>query len=162
MWQNSDFSDLLRLFTEHGVRYLVVGGYAVAHYAEPRYTKDLDLWVAADPANARAVFRALAEFGAPLVGLAEADFTDSDSFYQMGVPPSRVDVLMGIPGLTFEDAWEHREEVILGGVPVPFIGRNDLVTAKRAAGRLQDQLDLEALQAPSDAPPDQRREPGYP
>ncbi len=105
MFVNSDFSDLLRLFNDNGVRYLVIGGYAVIQYAEPRYTKDLDLWISADKDNAAAVYKALKEFGAPLAGLAEEDF------YQVGIHPIRVDILMGIPGLEFDSAWQHRVEV---------------------------------------------------
>ena len=84
---NSDFRDLLRIFNAGKVRYLVVGGHAVMKYTEPRYTKDLDLWIEATPKNARAVFKALKEFGAPLANLTEADFSKEGFFYQMGRPP---------------------------------------------------------------------------
>ena len=103
MFVNSDFSDLLRLFNAGRVRYLVIGGFAVIQYAEPRFTADLDLWVGTDPGNAGAVYEALREFGAPLSGLTAGDFAEEGYFYQMGVPPVRVDVLMGIPGIGFED-----------------------------------------------------------
>jgi hypothetical protein len=96
---NSDFRDLLKLFNAHRVRYLVVGGYAVMKYTEPRYTKDLDIWVEASPKNARAVFRALRRFEAPLANLTEADFAKEGFFYQMGRPPARVDILMSIKGI---------------------------------------------------------------
>lgn len=145
MFVNSDFSDLLRVFNDNSVRYLVIGGYALVQYAEPRFTKDLDLWVSTDLDNARAVFRALAEFGAPLNGLTEMDFTEEGYFYQMGVPPLRIDILMGIPGIQFEDAWQHRNELSFDELPVPFISRTDLIIAKRAAGRPQDLLDADAL-----------------
>jgi predicted nucleotidyltransferase len=145
MFVNSDFSDLLRLFNDSGVRYLVIGGYAVIQYAEPRYTKDLDLWISTDPVNAEAVYRALRAFGAPLAGLTAADFAEEGYFYQMGVPPVRVDVLMGIPGLEFEPAWDRRVEVDFDGLPVYFISREDLIAAKRASGRTQDLMDAEAL-----------------
>ena len=107
MWINSDFSDLLNLFNANQVRYLVIGGYAVIRYTEPRYTKDLDLLVATDAGNSRAVYKALREFGAPLAGLTESDFAEYGYFYQMGVPPLRVDVLMGVTGLSFEEAWDE-------------------------------------------------------
>jgi predicted nucleotidyltransferase len=145
MWVNSDFSDLLSLFNDHHVKYLVIGGYAVIRYTEPRYTKDLDLFVATDAENARAVFAALREFGAPLAGLTEKDFAEDGYFYQMGVPPIRVDIMMGVPGVVFPDAWERREEVELGGLRVPFISRRDLITSKDAAGRPQDVIDADAL-----------------
>jgi hypothetical protein len=118
MFVNSDFSDLLKLFNDYSVRYLVIGGYAVVQYAEPRYTKDLDLWISTDPSNAEATYKALREFGAPLAGLTSDDFAEEGYFYQMGVPPIRVDVLMGIPGLEFEPAWERRVEVDFDSLPV--------------------------------------------
>lgn len=145
MFVNSDFSDLLRIFNDHNVKYLVIGGYAFIQYAEPRYTKDLDLWVSTDPANAKAVYQALREFGAPLSGLTEADFVEEGFFYQMGVPPVRVDVLMGIPGVAFGSAWNNRVIVDFDELPVPFIAKADLIKAKRAAGRPQDLQDAELL-----------------
>ena len=145
MFVNSDFSDLLRLLGDNNVRYLVIGGYAVIQYAEPRYTKDLDLWISTDPVNAAAVFKTLREFGAPLAGLTEADFAEEGYFFQMGVPPVRVDILMGIPGLDFDDAWEQRSEMDFDGLPVLFISKADLITAKRASGRPQDLIDADLL-----------------
>ncbi len=145
MFVNSDFSDLLRLFRDNGVRYLVIGGYAVIQHAEPRFTKDLDLWISTDPANAAAVFRAPHEFGAPLSGMTEADFAEEGYFYQMGVPPVRVDILMRIPGLQFEDAWEKRVVVHFSDLPVNFISRQDLITAKLTSGRPQDLIDADIL-----------------
>ena len=98
MFVNSDFTDLLRLFNDNSVKYLVIGGYAIIQYAEPRFTKDLDLWISTDTTNAAAVYKALKSFGAPLAGMTEADFAEDGYFYQMGVPPIRVDLMMGIPG----------------------------------------------------------------
>lgn len=145
MFVNSDFSDLLRLFNANQVKYLVIGGYAVVQHAEPRYTKDLDLWVEANPTNAKAVFRALVEFGAPLAGMTEADFAEEGYFYQMGLPPMRVDILMGVSGVTFENAWGRRMEVDFDGLKVLFISREDLITVKRTAGRPQDLIDAALL-----------------
>ena len=145
MFVNSYFSDLLRVFNDSSVRYLVIGGYAVVQYAEPRYTKDLDLWIGTDSANAVAVFTSLREFGAPLVGLTAADFAAEGFFFQMGMPPIRVDLLMGIPGMAFEDAWQRRVDVDFDGLRVSFISREDLITVKRASGRPQDLIDAELL-----------------
>ena len=133
MFVNSDFSDLLRLFNAERVRYLVIGGYAVIQYAEPRFTADLHLWVSTDPPNAGAVYRALREFGAPLAGLTADAFAAAGYFHQMGVPPVRVDGLMGIPAVEFEAAWNRRMEVDFDGLPVQFISREDLIVAKRAS-----------------------------
>jgi hypothetical protein len=145
MFVNSDFSDLLRLFSDNAVRYLVIGGFAVIQYAEPRFTKDLDLWISTDVSNATAVYNALREFGAPLSGMTAADFVEEGYFYQMGVPPVRVDILMGIPGLPFEEAWQRRLEVDFDGLPITFISRQDLITAKLASGRPQDLIDVDRL-----------------
>ena len=145
MFVNSDFTDLLRLFNDNGVRYLVIGGDAGIQHAEPRFTKDLDLWISTDALNATAVYKALKEFGAPLANLTEADFAEEGYFYQMGVPPVRVDILMGIPGLRFEDAWSRRVDVNFDDLPVSFIARPDLITAKLASGRPQDLIDADLL-----------------
>lgn len=151
MFVNSDFSDLLRTFNHRNVRYLVIGGYAVVQYAEPRFTKDLDLWISTDAANASSVYEALREFGAPLAGLTADDFAEEGYFYQMGVPPVRVDILMGIPGLDFERAWNRRVEIDFGGLPVFFISRADLIAAKRASGRPQDLIDADSLSQHDDS-----------
>lgn len=145
MLQSRDFRELLKLLEKHDVRYLVVGGYAVMFYSEPRWTKDLDLWIALDPPNARAVFCALQEFGAPLAGLTERDFTAPGYFYQMGNPPLRVDVMMGLPGGDFEAAWSRRHTVRLGDERIHFIGKEDLVAVKLASGRDQDLKDVQAI-----------------
>lgn len=149
MFINSDFSDLLRIFNANEVKYLVIGGYAVIQHGEPRFTKDLDLWISTDKTNAAAVFRSLREFGAPLTGLTEADFSEEGYFYQMGVPPVRVDILMGIPGVEFAQAWERRMEVNFDDIVVKFISRGDLIVSKRASGRVQDILDADSLSTQS-------------
>ena len=145
MLTSPDFKELLNTLEKYRVRYLVVGGYAVMKYTEPRFTKDLDLWISTDETNSKAVFSALKEFGAPLKGLTPHDFTESGYFYQMGNPPFRLDIMMSIPGVEFETAWEHREELLLEGMTIPFISRADLIRAKDASGRAQDLLDAENL-----------------
>lgn len=142
---SSDYSDLLRILSESGVRFLVVGGYAVMEYAEPRYTKDLDLLIATDEANATAVFNCLKKFGAPLLGIRPEHFQDPELLYQMGSPPARVDVLMSLPGIGFEEAWEARKLIHLFGVEVPVISREHLIEVKRTSDRHSDRADLEAL-----------------
>jgi hypothetical protein len=111
---NSNFEELLSRFNDSGVRYLIVGGYAVMLYTEPRYTKDLDVWVEATEENSVKVFRALAEFGAPLAGLSSNDFAQRGFVYQLGMPPARVDILMSIDGVRFENAWSNRQESTIG------------------------------------------------
>jgi Nucleotidyltransferase of unknown function (DUF6036) len=147
---NFDFEEILSIFNERNVRALIVGGYAVMRYTEPRYTKDLDIWVQASAENARAVFEGLKEFGAPLSNLAASDFAQEGHFYQMGVPPVRVDILMSVNGLEFDPAWSRRVEVDFDALPVPFLSRADLILSKRAAGRPQDLVDLDALSSTGD------------
>jgi hypothetical protein len=101
---NLHFSDLLRVLNDNQVRYLVIGGYAVMLYSEPRFTKDLDIWVDREGGNAERVFRALAEFGAPLSGIVPTDFAKADLIYQLGMPPLRIDVLTSISGVEFHSA----------------------------------------------------------
>ena len=150
------FRELLRTLNENEAEYLIVGGYAVMKYTEPRFTKDLDLWIGNSSENAARVYRALAEFGAPLQkdGLAPADFTSEDITYQIGVPPVRIDVLppvridvlTHISGVRFAEAWQNRVASTFFGLPVHFISRNDLIINKRAAGRSSDLEQLEHLQ----------------
>ena len=139
-----EFSELLNTFNEHEVKYLIVGGFAVMAYSEPRYTKDLDVWVEASPINASKVFAALRDFGAPLDGLTESDFEES-GFYQMGRPPGRIDVMMSIDGVEFDTAWKNRTLAVFRGVSVHFIGKDDLIHNKELAGRYQDLADIEKI-----------------
>ena len=150
MLTSSDFKELLNLFEKHNIRYLTVGGYAVMKYSEPRFTKDLDVFIATDQDNAKRVYEALKEFGAPLENLSPEDFTHKGYFYQMGRPPLRVDIMMSIPGVEFDSAWENRRLVELNDNRVFFISRQDLMQAKKASGRPQDQIDLEKLKKAED------------
>lgn len=143
---SSDFSELLKTFDGYGVRHLIVGGHAMMYYTEPRYTKDLDIWIDAEPGNAVKVFRALAEFGAPLTGMTADDFAQDGIFYQLGRPPLRVDILTSIDGVRFADAWTRREQVVFGDCMVPLISCADLIANKRAVGRHIDLHDVELLE----------------
>ncbi len=150
MLVNSDFKEVLKTFNDCQVKYLIIGGYAMIRYAEPRYTKDLDLWVSVEAENAAAVYQALRIFGAPLSGMTQEDFAREGYFYQVGVPPVRIDILMSIPGLLFQPAWERRVEVDFDGVTTHFISKQDLIASKLAAGRPQDLLDVEVLKQTED------------
>ncbi|MBI5154028.1 hypothetical protein HZA57_02225 [Candidatus Poribacteria bacterium] len=145
MQANSDFKELLSALNGEGAEYLIVGAHAVILYAEPRFTKDLDIWVGSSPENAQRVWRALKAFGAPLAGMCATDFTQADMVYQMGVPPNRIDVVMGIDGVSFDEAWPNRVTTSYDGLPTPVISKPDLIRAKRASGRPQDLLDLQRL-----------------
>lgn len=112
---NQDYGDLFRIFNARRVRYLVVGAYAVIFHAEPRYTKDLDLWVEPTVENADRVWQALVEFGAPLEGVSLEDFSNPELIYQVGVEPNRIDIMMAVPGLEFTAAWSRRVTSSYGG-----------------------------------------------
>lgn len=142
-----DQRDILAVFNAHGVKYLVIGGHAVGVHAEPRGTKDLDVFIKADEENSKAVFAALAEFGAPIGGMTPADFNDKPTtVFQMGTQPGRVDILQGIAGVTFDEAWESRvEEHLDGNTPAHVISREHLIQNKLAVGRFQDLADVEKL-----------------
>lgn len=141
-----DHVALLSAFNEHKVEYLVVGGYAVGFHSEPHATKDLDIYIRADDENSHAVFRALASFGAPVSGLTPADFNDGKSFFMMGFPPERINILQDVDGVTFEQCWPSRIiAVISGNLEVPVISAEHLIANKLAAGRPRDLLDVEEI-----------------
>lgn len=145
---NQDFKELLSVLNEHRVKYLVVGAYAVSIHAQPRATKDLDILIKADTANARKVFTALARFGAPLQGIAAADFAAPGPFFRMGREPVSVDILTDIPGVDFEAAWKRRVEDVVdpaSGLKASFISADDLIAAKLATARPQDIADVDAI-----------------
>ncbi|MBI4766889.1 MAG: hypothetical protein HY787_20235 [Deltaproteobacteria bacterium] len=135
----------MKLFEKHKIRYLIVGGYAVMKYSEPRFTKELDVFIATDQDNASGIYTALKEFGAPLENLTPDDFSQKGYFYQMGRPPLRVDIMMSIPGIEFDEAWENREAVELGDLKILFISRSDLIKVKEASDRPQDRIDIDKL-----------------
>lgn len=143
---NSDFDALLSRLAKYRVRYLVVGGYAVIHYCEPRYTKDIDIYVEASARNARALRAALEDFAGPLSELSDEDLRDPKRVIMMGRPPTRIDILKSIDGVRFETAWKNRVRVKLGERRVNLISKRDLIRNKRASGRPQDLIDLKWLQ----------------
>jgi len=143
---NRDFRDFLQCLNEAGARYLIVGAYAVIYHTEPRYTKDLDIWVEPLSENAKKVWGALAKFGAPLSDLTVTDFCNPDMIYQIGVEPNRIDIIMDIKGLKFSEAWDNRVANTYDDQPVSILSREDILQAKKAAGRPRDLLDVEILE----------------
>ncbi len=147
-----DFKELLSSFNAHRVKYLVVGGYAVSFHAQPRFTKDLDLFIKADTANAEAAFAALAGFGAPLTGVTAEDLANPGRFFRFGKEPVVVDVLPSIDGVDFDAAWERRVEGAVDeqtGLTAFFISKDDLIASKLAAGRARDLADVEEIREAS-------------
>jgi hypothetical protein len=144
---SQDMLDLLATFNRRQVQYLIVGGRAVNAYTEARGTKDLDIWVNPTRGNAKRVYAALKEFGAPLFGATEETFARKGDLLFIGVPPNRIDVLKDIPGVEFRACWKRRRSFDLGGgVTAHHIGLEDLIAAKVAAGRHIDLADAEKLQ----------------
>jgi hypothetical protein len=146
---NSDFRDLLRSLHECEVRYLVAGGYAVIHHSQPRYTKDIDIWLEPSAENARKLMRAFLKFGIPMIGVTETDFASPGTQFNLGVPPCAVDLLTTIPGLEFEAAWANRVISEENDFPIYYLGKADLIKAKKKAGRPQDLADLDDLRRAS-------------
>jgi hypothetical protein len=146
MQVNPDFRDLFAELNAAGAEYLLVGGYALAVHAAPRFTKDLDVWVDPRTENAARVRAALERFGAPLQDLTESDLATPGIVFQIGVPPNRIDVLTAIDGVSFHEAWPERIETTYGGERVPVIGRRHLIQNKRASGRPQDLVDADLLE----------------
>ena len=142
-----DYRDILSAFSEEGVDYLVVGAYAVASHGLPRATGDLDLWVRCDVDNARRVWRALAKFGAPLSAVSESDFSNQGLVFQIGVEPSRIDILTSIDAVEFDDARKDRLAIEIDGLRVHVIGREHLIANKNAVGRAQDLADAARLES---------------
>jgi hypothetical protein len=142
---SADFKELLSRLNAEGARYLIVGGFALAHYGRPRYTKDLDVWIDPSGDNPERVYRALASFGAPLEDITPSDFRDLDLVFQIGIEPIRVDILTSVSGLDFSAAWLQRQTSTYGDVAVFVIGRDDYIVNKRASGRPSDLRDVEAL-----------------
>jgi len=151
-----DFIELLSAFNEHRVKYLIVGGYALAVHAQPRATKDLDIFVQPERENAEAVFAALAQFGAPLENLKAEDLVERGSFFRMGTAPQMIEVFSEISGVTFDQAWERRVERVVdeeSNLKVFFISAEDFIANKLAAGRPQDIADVAAVRRSSELKP---------
>lgn len=108
---NPDFRDMLSAFNEEKVDYLLVGAYALAVHGVPRATGDMNIWIRSTSENARRVWRGLSKFGAPLSDVNEADLTNPGAVFQIGVAPSRLDILTNIDGVDFAAAWKDRLEV---------------------------------------------------
>jgi len=142
---NPDFRDLFATLNDAHAEFLIVGGYALAVHGAPRFTKDLDVWIRADPDNAQRVWQALDEFGAPFGDLNLEDLSTPGVVFQMGLPPNRIDIITAIDGVEFHDAWERKVISTYGDQPVMVIGLDELIRNKETTGRPQDALDAKTL-----------------
>lgn len=130
---------------DEGVEHLVIGAHALAAHGYVRATLDIDIWVRPSAENAARVWRALERFQAPLAKMRPGDFAEPEVLYQIGVPPSRIDIMTSVTGLEFDTAWPRRIRAAFAGIEVEGVGGQDLRASKRAAGRLKNLADLEEL-----------------
>jgi hypothetical protein len=142
---NQDFKEFIQLLNDNQVKYLVIGGYAVAIHGHPRYTKDLDIWIEMSPVNAQKLMTALTAFGFGSLGLNAEDFQTPDQVIQLGYPPNRIDLITTPDGIDFPTCYRAKIEVKINEINVNFIDLDNLKKNKQASGRLQDLADLENL-----------------
>jgi hypothetical protein len=138
-----DFEDILKLFSRHRVRYLIVGGLAFIYHAKPRYTKDIDLWVDPDEDNVRRANRALEEFGSPQTMTVE----DPNEVLQIGVAPNRIDLLRNVVAMPFGEAWPLRIEGHYGEAPANWVGLDTLIAIKSRIDHPRHREDARVLKA---------------
>ena len=141
-----DYEDLFRVLNAHRIKYLVVGAHAVIYYTKPRFTKDIDIWIPPELNDPKKVYDALKNYGAPLKGISPKDFADRELIYQIGIAPVRVDIMMGIEGVSAMNAWQKRKKDRYGRTSISILSKEDLIKAKRKAGRPDDLLDLKRLE----------------
>lgn len=130
-----DFSDFFELLNDHGVEYMVVGGYALAFHGEPRFTGDMDIWIDVSASNSEKMVKVMHDFGAASLGFTKEDFMDEGIIKQIGQPPLRIDILGAIDGVNYEDAKKDKKFFTDGAFSIPFIGVQDFIKNKEAAGR---------------------------
>jgi predicted nucleotidyltransferase len=142
---HQDIHEFIELCLSRKVEFLLVGGYALAFHGAPRFTEDIDLMVLVSPENADKLYSVLADFGFGEVGIIRDDFLHADQVIQLGRAPNRIDILTGISGVTWKEAWASRIQVNLDGIEIQVIGKQELIRNKQATGRIQDLADLARL-----------------
>ncbi|MGH7962441.1 MAG: nucleotidyltransferase [Candidatus Binatia bacterium] len=143
---SSDLREFIHLLNTKSVKYVVVGAWALAFHGRPRYTGDLDIFVARNPENAARLMDALKEFGFGSAGIEEEDFLRENHVIQLGRVPNRIDILTDISGVGFEEAWQSRDKGMISGVEIHVISRGHLIQNKRAANRDKDLADIRLLE----------------
>lgn len=139
---NPDFKEMLSCLKDEGVEFIVVGAYALAAHGFPRATGDIDIWVRNSPGNAQKVLHAMSNFGAPVSYLTQEDFTAPNTIVQIGVEPTRIDIMTGIDGVEFDQAWQNKFSVVIDDQEIFVLSKADLLKNKLAAGRDKDQGDI--------------------
>ncbi len=140
-----DFREFLELLNEHEVKFIIVGGYALAFHGAPRFTGDIDVFVKQDQENAKRILHALADFGFSSLDITIDDFQNQDNVIQLGLPPVRIDLITSISGVSWNEADASKEPGLFGDVSVSYIGKEQFIINKRASGRKKDLADLESL-----------------
>ena len=133
---SQDFEELFRILNAYKIKYLVVGAYAVIYYTEPRFTKDVDIWIIPDLNDPKKVYNALKQFGAPLRNVRPDNFLDRTMILHIGIAPIRVDILMDVPGVTYQKAWRNRKRTRYGRTYISLLGMEELIQVKRRTGRI--------------------------
>ena len=142
---NKDFREFIESLNSNKVKFLVLGGYALAFHGHPRYTKDLDIWLELSSENAGRTMKALEDFGFGALDVSKEDLLSAGMVVQLGYPPNRIDLINSPDGVTFAECFESRIEVELDGITIPVIDIDNLKKNKKASGRAQDLADLEKL-----------------
>lgn len=142
---NNDYKEMLLCLKQEGVRFLLVGAYALGAHGYPRSTGDIDIWIEPSKENSANLIHALKKFGAPVTGLSEKDFQKKNTIFQIGVAPCRIDIITGIDGVAFDKAYTNRETISLDGVKFPVLSLEDLIKNKKSTGREKDLLDAKEL-----------------
>lgn len=143
---NSDYKDMLQVLLDHGVKFLLVGAYAMGAHGYPRATGDIDIWIEPSEENSERVYGSMVAFGAPLHDIDETTFAKPGIVFQIGVAPRRIDIITAISGVGFNDAYQQRQIVDIEGLSIPILSLVDLIRNKRATGRDKDRLDADQLE----------------
>jgi hypothetical protein len=141
-----DYEEFLRLLNTHNVKYCIIGAYAVAFYAKPRFTKDIDILIEPSTENAKRILTVFNEFGFGELSISVDDLTSEGNILQLGYEPLRIDLLTKLEGFDFQDIWTNRVTGDYGSEKVFFIGLDDLIQNKKKSGRPTDLLDIELLE----------------
>lgn len=146
-----DYEEFIESLNRSGARYLIIGAHAVALHARPRATKDLDIYLEASEENAVRVLAAIRDFIGTDLGLRPEDLCTPGRIVQLGVAPTRIDLIAKLAGdLPFRETWERRVDAPFGGVPAHYLSLDDLIHEKQSAGRDQDKADLRSLRRARD------------
>jgi len=148
---NEDYKDMLQTLLDNEVKFLIVGAYALAAYGYPRATGDFDIWIEASAENSKKILSSLTSFGAPTLGLTGKTFMEKGIVFQIGIAPRRIDLITHIDGVDFSDAYPSRKTIIIEGLNLPFISKENLIQNKKSTGRDKDLVDVKHLEENGDA-----------